>query len=41
LELANEELKKRARALRELKKKIDIYEGKGLELRSKDELEKA
>jgi hypothetical protein len=38
LKLANEELKKKERLLREAKKKIEGYEGKNLENKNKNEL---
>ena len=41
LELANEELGRKELQMRDFKKKADIYEGEGLERRSKAELQQA
>ncbi len=41
LELANEELRKKERSMREVKKKQEIYEGKNLENKSDKELDLA
>ena len=39
LELANEEIIRKERVSRELKKRTDLYEGRGLEAISKTELQ--